>query len=609
MSDPYLSGNSEFHPDTAWLPECQDTLSHRNSGRSDWATIETFYPQLQVPTGDITEVNPGPSSLPLALTHIQVHEPHANSGVLSAPYFYLVDEHGSRVQPDNGARSILYQGDKLIDLGRPTQDRILARGAADGDRLCLYDLDVGQLGCKLVTLYNEQLTLWSYPDWQPEITVSPVTSRTIDISVANVPSGLPLHAKLYPINDPATDVIVLTDTTSSYTGSFNTDEPALNGYIQVWVDESEPRRESVTNYTIGGAPGYQRGGGGYQRGGGGYQRGGGASAVSTDGQAILFGEGLVFGEGEFVALQTATVLPNVPAWATVAGDAYRLVMSDAAPDLTGSSLSVSYLEREVPADEEIWLKLYYWNGTTWQPLQTTLDTYHNFASGAVQGEGLYVLMSSIELPIYGPGWDSFGYPIQETLPVSVALSSINGSYTMVYGRNPEDEDEWKVYGPDAPDHVNDLKVLEYGHSYWIYLTESVDLRLQGRAAANASATDSIPRPPATYYGTIATGPGFEPAMGTEVTAWVNGNLCGKSKSVEWNEQVVYSINVIASGDGNSQGCGLAGDLIAYRYLPFLRCFPRYGLRRNVEADPSRRLSGSLNSGDYAHGGLLVVVHR
>jgi hypothetical protein len=362
MSDPYREDYpyDEFHPDDGWLPACENTLSHQITGRSDWGTITTFYSWLNG-----TTANTGPSGLPLAVTEIQVVEPITPSTALEVPIFYLSQE-GHRVQPGSSARAFLFQDDWLTDLGRPTVDQVLARGARPGDRVCVYELAAGRLGCETISLGDEQLALVSKPGWLPEVIVSPVTSRTIAITVTNVPTGLSLGARLFPVTDPAPDIISLTPVGDEYAGTFNADEPAIEGYVQVWVDEAEPRREIVTDYALGGGPGYVRGRGGYVRGRGGYVRGRGAPAVSADGQVILFGEELDFEEGEFFALQAATTIPSPPPWTTVVGQGYRLSASANAPDLGGTSISFSYLGSEVPSGEEDWLRLHFWDGVSWQ---------------------------------------------------------------------------------------------------------------------------------------------------------------------------------------------------------------------------------------------------
>ena len=59
-----------------------------------------------------------------------------------------------------------------------------------------------------------------------------------------------------------------------------------------------------------------------------------ASVMSSDGQVILFGDDLEFKEGQYVTLQAATSLSEIPSWATLVGQAYRLEASDPTSDLT-----------------------------------------------------------------------------------------------------------------------------------------------------------------------------------------------------------------------------------------------------------------------------------
>jgi hypothetical protein len=558
MSDPYRDDYSEFHGTADWLPGCKATLSHQLTGRSDWETISTMYEWL-----DEDPANAGPSGLPLAVTEIEFVEPSTASGALDVPVFYLSQE-GHRVQPGTGARAFLFEGNWLTDLGRPTVDTVLARGAQPGDRVCVFEPAAERLGCETITAGDEQLGLVAVPGWQPEIIVSPVTSRTITVVVANVPAGLSLWARLFPVNDPAPAAKALTEGGGQYAATFNLVEPAPEGYVQLWVDEAVPRREIVTDYTMGGSPGHLRGRGGHLRGRGGHLRGRGAPAISADGQVILFGENLAFEVGEFYALQAATLTPAAPMWATVVGQAYRLTASTNAPDLTGASLSFSYMGNEVPTGGEEWLRLYFWDGASWHPLPTVLDTYQNYAVAPVQGEGLYALMSSIEIALSGPGWNLLSYPVQGVQPVADALVSISGSYTTVYGYEaPGTADPWKVYDVTAPDWVNDLDTLTYGHGYWINVSEPVTLYLKAGAYSTAGVDSGLPSPPATYYGSLLAGRAFSPEPGMAGRAWVGGTLCGQAQTMEVGGDVVYVVDVLADDGGSAAGCGLVGREVSF----------------------------------------------
>jgi hypothetical protein len=562
MSDPYrvddASGYDEFHHGQDWGVDCVDTLANRSTGRWDWKTITTFYPDLD----DVT-TNTGPSGLPLAVTQIRVIEPDTPTTALEVPLFYLTQA-GGHVQPGTRARAFLFQGDWLIDLGRPTLDQVNARGARPDDRLCVYEPSAGRLGCETVEQGDEQLELSAVSDWQPNVIVSPVTSRTVVVTVADVPSGMSLYARLFPMNDPAPPAIQLTRTGEVYSGTVRLDEPALVAHVHVWVDKAgaEPRREIVTDYALGGNPGLMRGRRGLMRGRRGLMRGRRAPAVSADGQVILYGEALDFEDGEFYALQAATTVPSPPPWATVVGQAFWLATSADAPNLVGTSLSFNYLGTEVPQGEEDWLHVYYWNGAAWMQLPTQLDTYYNIASAPTQDEGLYALMSTIEIPLHGPGWNTFAYPVPGTRPVEEALEPIEGYFSVVYGYVVTDTlDPWKVFGPSAPDWVNDLAQFKFGHGYWIHMTESITLPLKGGATATAA---TLPVPPTTYYGAVGPGSTFTPAEGMTVTAWIAQNLCGQAEMIKVEGQIVYVMEVLADDFGKAAGCGAAGRTVHFK---------------------------------------------
>jgi subtilisin-like proprotein convertase family protein len=561
MSDPYRADYpyDEFHAAADWLPSCEQTLSHQTTGRSDWQTIETFYAWLSGPPDD---AGAGPSTLPLEVTEIEVVEPITSPTTLADPTLYLVDGLGTQVQPGASARAFLFQGERVTDLGRPTVGRVLARGARVGDRLCVYELAEDRLGCAGIAVGDEQLELLHVPDWQPELVISPVTSRTIEITLRNTAASLSLTAQLYPLDGPATAPTSLTETLLGYTGLLTASEPALAGYVHVAVvSPTLPLREVVTDYALGGNPGTQRA----DRCG--FKRNRQAPAMSADGQVILFGE-FDFDEGEFFTFQAATVIPGVPTWMSVVGQAYRLMGSASAPDLSGASISFTYLGGEVPAGQEGWIKVYYQSplSDTWQVLPTRLDTYHNTASAPVWGEGMYVLLTSVEIPLDAAGWNLFSYPVLGAQPVAAALASISGTYSLVYGYEGADaSDPWKVYGVGAPAWVNDLEQFKFSRGYWISITRPITLHLSGASVVRAPDRAAFPYLPATYYGTVASGPGFMPAAGMTVTARIDGISCGRGvlRNV-FGYGVAYAVDVMADDWEAYAGCGAPGQEVSFQ---------------------------------------------
>jgi hypothetical protein len=580
MADPYRDDFSEFHPPAGWADDCPHTLQAQFNQVSDWETIVRFYPWLSA-----DPANDGPRNLPLAVTQIsEVAPSDIATPTVDVPIFYLTDEDGASYQPGNGAQAILYQTERLIDLGRPSRDKVRTWGARPGDRLCVYEPAAERLGCEIIETNDDQLMLVSKAGWQPEIIVSPVTSLTIAISVtAGIAPTETLQGQLYPANDAPLPTITLHKVGGSdvYTGLFTLDFLSDEGYIQVWVNETDldPRREAITSYALGGNPGNKQGGFGNKQGGfgnkqggfgnkqGGFgnKQGGFAPAASGDGQVILFGD-IEADVGQFYALQKTDTLPAPPSWATVVGSGYRLIASPDAPSFAGASLNFRYLGKEVPPGEEIFLSLYFWDGQEWHKLPTSLNLEYNEASAAVVGEGLYVLMSSLEIPLYQPGWNNVAYPVLGTRPVTEAMASIDGYYAMIYGYDVNDSsDPWKVYAPaPIPPWVNDLHELHFGQGYWISATQAITWYLKGSEGEYQRQAVSLQSPPATYYGPVLSSNAFTPTLGMTVTAWIDGHQCGQSETLEMDGQVVYSLNVFADGPGGAVGCGAADKTVAFQ---------------------------------------------
>ena len=341
-------------------------------------------------------------------------------------------------------------------------------------------------------------------------------------------------------------------------GTFTLADPAPQGLVQIWVEEDSARREAVTDYSLGGSPAFIHGRGAFIHGRGAFIHGRGAPTESSDGQVMIFGDGLIFDEGEFFALQAVSNIANQPLGTTLVGRAYRLTKSAGAPSLVGTSISFNYAGRDVPPGEEDFLHVYFFDGSTWRRLATTVDTNHNVAVAAVpvaaNGQGVYALLSGIEIPLYGPGWNLFTYPAQGSRPVPQALASINGAYGIVYDKSLTDTlDPWKMYAVGVPSWINDLTTLEFAQSYWISVTRSITLQVTG---GNASAPTVLPSPPMTVYGTA-------PLAGN-VTAWINGVQCGQGATRVINNQIVYTLNIQPDASGGKAGCGAAGRSVTFK---------------------------------------------
>jgi subtilisin-like proprotein convertase family protein len=91
MGDVYTPDNTEFISDTThWDADCATTLAARTLGRTEWATLQLWYPWLVTPT----VANAGPSLMPFDLTTVIIRDPLTETDSLEDPTFYLDYEGG-----------------------------------------------------------------------------------------------------------------------------------------------------------------------------------------------------------------------------------------------------------------------------------------------------------------------------------------------------------------------------------------------------------------------------------------------------------------------------------------------------------------------------------
>jgi hypothetical protein len=403
MGDPYtLLESTEFIADEVfWQANCARSLTNRTLGRTEWATIQLYYPWLRAPAN----VNPGPSTMPFDLTEVTILPPQDSTPTLSDPTFYL-DYPGGAISSSE-ARAFLIHGDTLTDIGSPVggQNRAQVRGARAGDRLCVFDRPRQSFGCETIALGDDRLSLRRDPSWDPLLLLNPVTTSTLALRVEGLPAGLPLQARLYPAEGTAAPTVTLTAAGGIYSGVIQLDEPALEGALRLWVDEPEseldPRRETIVDYAIGGNPGRHRRSQGGERGGGGRHRRSQAPVVSSDGQLIFYtANPVIFEAGDLFSVQTMAGLPELPTGKTVIGRGYNLVASQGTPVISGS-VSIQYLASDVQlagADEEE-LTLHYFDGANWRALETLRDPYYNLVSARSQGPGIYALLAGVSAPL------------------------------------------------------------------------------------------------------------------------------------------------------------------------------------------------------------------
>ncbi|MBN1887871.1 MAG: VCBS repeat-containing protein [Thermoflexales bacterium] len=591
MGDLYdKPNNTEFiAKETDWQARCADTLPEKTLGRNEWETMALWYPALIT-----TTPNTGPRSMPFDLTTVVLHDPYTPTQPLLDPTFYV--EYVGGVGASTEARAYLLRGEGaeeyVVNLGSPFggQNRLVAYGAQPGDRLCVFDRPHAQYGCEWVAFGDDRLALEKDDTWDPLVLLTPVNSTTLAISVTNAAAvTYPVLARLYPeFGYGGAPVTLMQAGLLTYTGVFTTAYPAMVGDIQVWVEETgtetNPRRETMVAYGVGGNPGYARAGGGYARAGGGYARAGGgyaragggyaraggAPVMSPDGQMILFTDNPInFVTGTLFVVQAMAGLPDLPPGRTVIGQGYNLAATPGASLPLTTSVSIQYLSNDVQvagADESE-LALYHWDGDEWVELDTNLDTYFNLVSAPLPqpGPGIYALMASVRIPLHGPGWNNFAYPLYAAQPVSQALLSIGGYYTTVYGYEAGDAlDHWKVYDVDVPGRfqqaVNDLEALEFGKGYWINVSQGITLYLG--SSVRQAAVVLPPGLPATYYGVVAASGDFTHTANMTVVAKIQNAWCGLGKTSLAGEEIVYVVDVLAD-DPDAPGCGAAGRTVKF----------------------------------------------
>jgi subtilisin-like proprotein convertase family protein len=569
MSDPHREDYSEFSPLPGWLPFCERTLSNLFTARSDWQTIQKFYPDLKAPT--VYDSNPGPSYLPLDVVKVTFDEPTDPALTFASPLFDIVNREGGRVIPGESARAFLFHQNQIVDLGRPVIDKIEARGAQPGDRLCLYEPDAQRLGCiEQINSVTDKLTLYPIAGSYPfDIKITPVATNTIAIEMF-IPDASPELAVALSFYQPELGAVrrvnaTVGQVTGRYTATLTAAGPIDTGFLHVQVaDEAAQPRELVIDYSQLGryslAPDTSRTT---------FQnrpcvlptppgcKTSPAPTASADGQAFLYGRVVNYLAGNYYSLQGQQLVPDAPAWRLPVGRPYRFVSSPGAITLSGISINIGYLEQEVPYGAEGGIGIYFQpaSGGNWRLLPSTrFDPTRNEVAAKLAGDGTYLLMTTLPLR---NGWNNISFPWQEPTPIRTALDRLGAAYyTAIYGYNGNDTaDPWKVFDPAAPPYVNDLTTMEYGQGYWI----AIEGLPNATQAARTSTT--VPVPPATYYGQLLASGTFSPTVGMKVQALIGEKVCGEATTLTYQDRIVFSITVPADDGAIYSGCGLAGRTI------------------------------------------------
>jgi hypothetical protein len=384
--------------------------------------------------------------------------------------------------------------DVLLALGSPTGggDRIKVRGGQPGDRLCLFDFGasdgqtytgcIGKLSAADVSIPVRALyPVQTEARWAPAIDIRALTTRTLVVTVTQtLPISTLLKVQVFPAHYPSAPglapVAALTLTQGVYVGQVALPYPASDVSVRVWVDDGTKNRtnnranndtklEAISQFSlqlpwhegdpilagpdrpmiggpdrpmIGGPDRPMIGGPDYPVIGGAPQRDFAAPMVSADAQVVIYSqEGLFAPNG----VQSLQILPSPPAlndetWLTPVGQAYLV---EPVPGVTATrTIAVTYLQKDVPEGYEHTLTLYYLpsGSQQWQRLPTRRFVENLVVADLQPEAGVYAVMSTVALPTLQPGWNLLTYPLPDSRPITVALQSIAGAYSVVYAPEP-----------------------------------------------------------------------------------------------------------------------------------------------------------------------------
>lgn len=549
MSDPY-DPQAQLLGLAAWSQTCRQTVAGRTTGLSDWETLLSFYPWLQerplLPNAGLPD-----------LTQVRVLEPETPPGALYAPIFPLVKPDGAPAQVHEvSSRAYLFKGwgdsadtRRLIDLGAPRADRVWARGATPGDRLCVFEntRTMTRSGCLLIDQAAQLVVMIPVEGWQPVAEIAIVgdalqatlhTGQTADwqmqfLATAAAPSQ-PIHLGL---------------NRGDWIGQVQSPDPAWE-YAYLWAPDA-PDKEVIVPFSVGQW---------------GPSRGAWDVPVATDnGELQILSPATLFDAATPTTLHTLPVAPGLPVWAYPVSRAYSY-QGDAPAD---GSLLFHYFQRAMPGGEafevDTVLAVYYSAdfGATWRALPTQIDARRNVAVSPLTGSGYYVLASSVGIPLQ-PGWNLITYPLPGDTPTNALTTTPDTAFTIIYAWDGE---AWSLFDRQADSQaawanlVNDLSALRFGVTYLVYATRSAMLYFDWDSATYrelaaplmptpAEHPDVRPQsalpphlPPIVFYGEIAQADRLALSEGMPLRAWSGGALCGEGRVTQYLGRWVYRLLV------------------------------------------------------------------
>lgn len=418
MGDAYKPSNHAFIYDRGhWDAKCKETEAYNTlGGRTEWQTINLRYPWTITPTAFVT----GPV-LPAGVTTVTFVPPTTPPGPLAtSQVFDLVYQDNETNSAE--ARGFLLRNNRVLEQGKPPKgaNQIHLIDAQLGDRLCVYDINDHaegdetprhQFGCETIVAGDATLAMTKNVAWAPLVDLRQTGPSQLTIAVTQPvtsPVGVPIQAALYPEHGEKLMELTLAGDGSVHTGEFNLAESVPPVYVQLFVSETVPapttRREVIVDRGTGGSGAF-----------GPASSLGKVLVISSDGIATYESdEPLQLGPGESISWQSMPGTPPLPPGTSIRGQSYRLDAFPPSLVATGrvsirfegasavQAAATSAQEQSAPA-------IYFWNGTEWQRLSTTLTTPVNASDGIQlatapsQGVGVYaVLVETNQIQLYLP---------------------------------------------------------------------------------------------------------------------------------------------------------------------------------------------------------------
>ncbi|MDQ3250389.1 MAG: hypothetical protein M3Q45_14415, partial [Chloroflexota bacterium] len=409
MGDVYRPSNQNYiYNLDHWNALCTGTEAHHTlHGRTEWATIQAWYPWAIQPTGVVT----GPVAPPVNLTTITFLAPSTPPGdSATSQIFDMLYQDGELTSGE--ARVFTLRGDRVFEQGKPPKNatQVELIDAQLADRLCVYDINDHaegdeiprhQFGCELIKINDAELMMTKNIAWGPLVKLTQTGPSQVSLVITNgltLPVGTQIKARLYPEQGLGYPTQTLASGDGVYSGVFNLPETVSPLYLQLWVEETPSglttRREVMVDRGTGGSGAF-----------GPARAYAGVLVVASDGQASYESDqALDLLDGQSIAWATMPGTPPLPPDTSITGQSYRL---DAYPPalVESGTVHIQYVGvdsflRAANAQQAtaIDVGIYFWNGASWRLLTTTISTptYSpdgvKAASARSQGVGVYAVL-------------------------------------------------------------------------------------------------------------------------------------------------------------------------------------------------------------------------